>query len=262
MPKLSIITICYNDPKVEKTLQSITSQTWQDFEWIVIDGGSNQQTLDIFAKYQHRIDKFISEPDRGIYDAYNKGLSMSSGEYVNFMNAGDCFKSADVLKLAIQFLNESSHDIYYGEYEHCYNTHTTISNYPQMVNRDYFFQNSLNTQSLFIKRSLFEKLGYFDLQYRIYADYDKMLQFITSNVQFKYIPIVVSSFDMYGISSQKNNNNEPQTIRNKYYTEEEKQSFQYTFKERLFSIKKPYQKNHRVFCLLGLRIKIHDKRKS
>ena len=70
MNKVTIITICYNEPNLEQTCESIVNQTWQDFEWIVIDGGSNKETLDVFEKYKHRIDKFVSEPDNGIYNAY------------------------------------------------------------------------------------------------------------------------------------------------------------------------------------------------
>lgn len=85
MKKLSIITICLNEPNVEKTCESIVKQTWRDFEWIVIDGGSNADTLAIFEKYKGRIDKFISEPDEGIYDACNKGIKLASDEFVEWL---------------------------------------------------------------------------------------------------------------------------------------------------------------------------------
>ena len=77
MPKLSVITVCYNEPNLEKTCESIVNQTWQDFEWIVIDGGSNQETQKIWDKYKYRIDKFVSEDDNGVYDAMNKGNYLS-----------------------------------------------------------------------------------------------------------------------------------------------------------------------------------------
>ncbi|MDE7469771.1 MAG: glycosyltransferase [Desulfovibrionaceae bacterium] len=98
MKKLSIITICYNEPNVEETCRSIVEQTWNDFEWIVVDGGSRKETLDVFEKYRYRMDKFISEPDTGIYNACNKGIKLAQGEYIQFLNAGDSFYSNTALK--------------------------------------------------------------------------------------------------------------------------------------------------------------------
>ncbi len=96
--KLSIITICYNDPNLERTCESIINQTWQDFEWIVIDGGSNEETQKIWDKYKYRIDKFVSEPDTGVYNAMNKGIRLSEGRYLNFMNSGDAYCNNEILE--------------------------------------------------------------------------------------------------------------------------------------------------------------------
>ena len=115
LPKFSIITICYNEPNLEKTCKSIVNQTFQGFEWIVIDGGSNRQTLDIFEKYKDRIDYFVSEKDNGRYHAMNKGLRVAKGEYVNFMNAGDYFNGHDVLEKIIHFGLDK--DIVYGDWD-------------------------------------------------------------------------------------------------------------------------------------------------
>ena len=95
--RLSIITICYNDPDVEKTCKRVVNQTWQDFEWIVIDGGSNEETLRVFEKYKNRINVFVSEPDNGRYDAFNKALEYINSDYVHFLNAGDFYYDDDVL---------------------------------------------------------------------------------------------------------------------------------------------------------------------
>lgn len=87
------------------------NQSWQDFEWIVIDGGSNDETLAIFDKYKSRIDKFVSESDNGRYDAMNKGIRLASGEYLNFMNAGDLFYHKNILQLSDCFHQNNNADI-------------------------------------------------------------------------------------------------------------------------------------------------------
>lgn len=97
-PKISVITVVYNDKEgLEKTIQSVLSQTYDNIEYIIVDGGSTDGSVDIIKKYQNRIGKWISEPDEGIYDAMNKGVGLSSGEWLNFMNAGDVFCDNKVL---------------------------------------------------------------------------------------------------------------------------------------------------------------------
>lgn len=112
-PLISVVTICYNEPHLEKTCESIVSQTYQNFEWIVIDGGSKQETLDVFENYKTYMTYFVSEKDRGIYHAMNKGLLQARGEYVIFMNAGDYFYSSDILEKVVD--SGLDQDIVYGD---------------------------------------------------------------------------------------------------------------------------------------------------
>lgn len=99
MDKISIITVVYNDKNaLEKTIMSVISQTYFPMEYIIVDGGSTDGTIDVIKKYEDKINKWISEPDQGIYDAMNKGIRMATGEWVNLMNAGDTFVSPDVLE--------------------------------------------------------------------------------------------------------------------------------------------------------------------
>ena len=98
-PVLSIITICYNiKDEIERTCKSIVNQTWQDFEWIVVDGGSIDGTVEVLKKYQDRMSVLISEPDNGLYNAMNKGIVHAKGEWLNFMNGGDEYAVTDALE--------------------------------------------------------------------------------------------------------------------------------------------------------------------
>lgn len=138
---LTIITVCFNiKDEIERTCQSIVNQTWQNFEWIVIDGGSTDGTVDILKKYSDRINILVSEPDKGIYNAMNKGIKLSHGEWLNFMNGGDRFTSNDVLKEVFSG-KEYSADVLYGK--------NTIMMTMVLLTRDVFQQNCL--RNIFVK---------------------------------------------------------------------------------------------------------------
>ena len=116
--KVSIITVCYNEPQenVQRTFDSICAQTHLNIEWIVVDGGSRQETLAAINGYRSRINSFISEPDNGIYDAMNKGLALASGDFVMFMNTGDWFYSENTLRKIGEFIQANPrYDCYYGD---------------------------------------------------------------------------------------------------------------------------------------------------
>ena len=113
--KISVITVCYNEAAtIEKTLESIFNQTYQNIEFIVIDGGSTDGTLDIIEKYKDKIAYFVSEPDEGIYNAMNKGIKASSGEVLYFLNANDTLYSDDVLETVVSVFEKGNYDFVYG----------------------------------------------------------------------------------------------------------------------------------------------------
>lgn len=268
MKKLSIITICYNEPNLEETCKSIVNQTWQDFEWIVIDGGSNKETLDIFEKYKNRIDKFISEPDNGIYNAYNKGLKLATGKYLSFMNAGDSFYNKDVLKIFDCISNANDADVYYGECELSINDNinNAISNYPKILSEDFFILSNICTQGMFIAKHLFEIFGGFNENYKICADYEKWLEFFTNKKRFEYLPIIVAKYDLNGISSNKKTknktSNERLEIRSKFFSQknitsvENNNKTKYSFLEQIFSLKNDIYGTHKIITFLGCHLKI------
>ena len=117
MPKLSIITVTYQAERyIEKTLQSISEQTYQDFEFILVDGESTDKTLDIAKEYASRIDKIIIEKDEGLYDAMNKGLENASGDFVWFINAGDYLTSKDLIAQLVPYLTDTTDVVYSDTY--------------------------------------------------------------------------------------------------------------------------------------------------
>ncbi len=116
-PKFSIITVTYNAGKVlEDTIQSVITQTYKNMEYILVDGGSTDNTLSIINQYRSMIQQVISEPDRGLYDAMNKGIKMATGDYICFLNAGDAFHEDDTLQQMVHSLTENAlPDVLYGE---------------------------------------------------------------------------------------------------------------------------------------------------
>lgn len=267
--KLSIITICYNEPDVEKTCESIVNQTWQDFEWIVIDGGSNKETLDIFEKYKDRIDYFVSEPDNGIYNACNKGLKQVSGEKVIFMNAGDSFYNNTILENIFKNTTISDEIIYSDVFLHNKNTPNKlkIHNKPQLLNNvSFFITGNLCTQAMIIPTELFHKYGFFNEKYKIAADRERWICFAKNGATFKYINMPIAIFNINGLSENKKYKelhiNEKIDVFNKYFTQEEiyqartALKTKYSFVEQIFSIKNNPQKTHKIITILGIHMKI------
>ncbi len=201
-PILSIITICYNiKDEIEKTCQSIVNQTWQDFEWVVIDGGSTDGTVDILNKYRSRINVFISEPDKGVYNAMNKGIKLASGEWLNFMNGGDLFAAKDVLEKVFKEQKYDA-DVLYGNVNKIYPDGSTICDeYKDTLDLSFFANDVINHQSAFIKRDLFDKYGLYDEQYKIASDWEKWIVFMKNGAVFEKIDITVADFMCNGISS-------------------------------------------------------------
>lgn len=175
-PKFSIITVTYNAEAVlEDTIQSVISQTYRHVEYIIIDGASKDGTLGIIEKYRNRIHHLVSEPDRGLYDAMNKGLALATGDYLCFLNAGDSFHEDDTLQQMVHTLtNAELPDVIYGETalvdkERHFLRMRRLSA-PEVLTWKSFRQGMLVChQAFFAKRSL---VVLYDLNYRFSADFD------------------------------------------------------------------------------------------
>lgn len=196
MRKLSIITINYNNcDGLLKTIKSIVNQTWKDFEYIVIDGGSTDGSVEVIKEYADRINYWVSEPDKGIYNALNKGVAVATGEYCNFMNSGDCFYSLDVLEKV--FSGNPIADIICGNTQLDY-----LKTPPQEISFDFLFNSSVCHQCAFIRTSLMKKYGY-DEKYKIVADRKFFVQaLILDNCSYQAIDVNVVKYDITGFSAQ------------------------------------------------------------
>lgn len=203
--KLSIITICYkNIIGLQKTMDSVLCQSWTDFEHIVVDGGSNDGTLELLQKYETLYAKrgihflWVSETDNGIYHAMNKGVCLASGEYCNFLNSGDCFCDSKVLdKVYAQY---NPHDILIGKAQ----TDARIIYPPKKISISFFYYHgSINHQAAFIRRKLLLEHPYNEAKGKISSDYQFFIESLLVN-DCSYCPldVMVVNFDANGISSR------------------------------------------------------------
>jgi glycosyltransferase involved in cell wall biosynthesis len=211
--KYSIITINYNNcDGLRKTIESVISQTYKDYEFIVIDGGSTDGSREILQHYSGNIDYWVSEIDEGIYNAMNKGVRQAKGDYLNFMNSGDAFYDSDVLASVEKELG--NFDIIIGKEFH-QNTETGASAttfLPSRISMVTFFVSYLPHQSGFIRRSLFDNFQY-DENLRIVGDWKfYMQQVVLFERNVKLIDIVVSKREQGGISNANSSLNSEERL--------------------------------------------------
>lgn len=167
MQKLSVITINFNNSAgLQKTLQSVVKQTYTNLEYILIDGGSSDSSVDIIKQHESSIHYWVSEPDKGIYNAMNKGIAQATGEYCLFLNSGDVLVANDVLTKV--FSNQIDDEIIYGD---IYFGKRKVS-FPENLDLEYFVKSSLGHPSTFIKRELFSKIGYYNESLKIISDWE------------------------------------------------------------------------------------------
>lgn len=204
--KFTIITVCYNAQKdIEKTIASVLGQTYGDFQYIIKDGKSEDNTFEIaktLAKDDERVE-LVSCSDGGIYDAMNQALRMSKGEYVFFLNAGDVFNNSNVLSKISAFINNEMADIVYGdvilEKSAIRQRKRYGKNYQHRF--PYLLGGCICHQAVFAKRELFEK-KLFDTNYRICADRDWQLYYLGKKASFLATSITISDVPIDGFSMQ------------------------------------------------------------
>lgn len=213
-PLITIITVTYNaDRYLSQTIESIISQTYKHIEYIIIDGGSTDKTLDIIKKYEKYISFWTSEPDDGIYDAMNKGISKATGEYIAFINADDWLES-DAVKLVANASKDGDIGYIYGDLNQIRDDKLIGVHVADLSRHK---QNTpIGHQALWVKSDILKDMP-FDMRYRIMSDYDSMVRLIKSGVSHRYIPKSLANFRKEGFSDISNPDKERFLIQYRHF---------------------------------------------
>lgn len=191
--RISIITATYNSAStIRDTLESVNAQTYPDIEHIIVDGASKDNTLDLVKKYGKRVSLIISEPDKGIYDAMNKGIKAATGDVIGILNSDDFFTSDDVISAIVFAFENNDIDAVYGDvhYVNPENLNKCVRYYSSAVFKPSLFKFGLMPAhpSFYVKRSCYEKYGVYSLDYQIASDFDLLIRFLyTHKIKYRYL---------------------------------------------------------------------------
>jgi glycosyltransferase involved in cell wall biosynthesis len=205
--KISIITVCYNAGKtIRHTLESVLGQSYADIEYIVVDGGSKDETFQIINEYSTKISRFISEPDRGMYDAINKGIGMATGDIIAILNADDVYANREVIEKVVSRFSETGTMGLYGDL-----VYVDFNNPDKIVRK--WISGSYRTgdflkgwmpphPAFFVRREAYEKYGMFRTDLKTAADYELMLRMIHKHeITLSYLPGILVKMRTGGMSN-------------------------------------------------------------
>lgn len=216
---LSIITINYNNlDGLQRTIDSVVGQSFTNYEWIVIDGGSKDGSRELIERYADHFAYWCSEPDKGIYNAMNKGIEKASGDWFLFLNSGDWLYSNDVLKKVFSVPNDA--DILYGDvmYHWPDSRGLELDEKPDNLSLYFFYKDTLCHQATFYRKGIFDNHRYNE-DLRICADWALYIQLLQEGYRFKHLPFCVVNFAQDGISTHLDEAHlaERQKVFNKYF---------------------------------------------
>lgn len=217
MIRLSIITINYNNASgLEKTIKSVTEQSVSDFEYIIIDGGSNDESLEILNKYNAKITKWVSEKDNGVYNAMNKGIHLANGAYVLFVNSGDYLFSNQVILNSFDYLKGT--DLVTFDLDCIGEGQRYLYPAPENLKFSNLYFNTLPHPSTFIKKRLFEEVGLYDETLKIVSDW-KFFLISLFKYDCSYVKVnqVLTVFSLDGISSMQDFSEERKKVLQEYF---------------------------------------------
>ena len=203
--KISVITPSFNSEKtIEKTILSVISQHKNcQLEYIIIDGGSTDRTCEIINKYINFINVFISEPDAGAYDAMNKGISLATGDIIGIINSDDWYQNEAIKIVEQEFSKNLDIDVLYSPIDNYFEGEYVATFSPGNLDK-LPIRFTLNHPSCFIKKSAYDLVGLYDLQYKIAADYDFILRLFLSGLKFYYVDTPLAAYSLNGMSSAAN----------------------------------------------------------
>lgn len=215
--RISIITTTFNSGKtVEDTLKSVLAQTYADWELIVVDGASKDHTLDIVRQYLPRFNgrlRYISEPDKGIYDGMNKGIAMAEGEVIGILNSDDFYTANDVLEQVAEAMKDRTIDAVYGDvhYVRDADLKKCVRYYTSKPFRRYWMRFGFMPAhpSFYCRREVYRKYGSFDLSYKVAADFENLLRLIFVNrirtlyIEKDFVTMRIGGASSSGLSSHK-----------------------------------------------------------
>lgn len=202
--KISIITVNLNNLSgLEKTMESVIKQSWQEFEYIIIDGGSTDGSRKYIESHKENIDYWVSEPDKGIYHGMNKGIKAANGEFLLFLNSGDWLYDDNVLQRVTEKLGNC--DVLYGNMIKVFNDGQEILDKGvngNPITLSVFIRGTINHSSSFINKEVFIKYGFYDESLKIVSDWKLFLEALGLNyAKVVYLDKTISKFDMYGVSN-------------------------------------------------------------
>jgi glycosyltransferase involved in cell wall biosynthesis len=199
-PLISVVTVVFNgEAHLEETIVSVLRQDYDNIEYLIVDGGSTDGTLDILEKYADRIDYWVSEPDGGIYDAMNKGLKLAGGELIGLLNADDFYQPGALEKVAESYRKEGVQGIYYGD--NFVLQEDLGLKYRFRATLRYWLGMPMCHQAMFVHRDVYAKLGGYSTSYRFAGDYDFLLRAVAANTGFVHVSRYLVSYRNTGLTS-------------------------------------------------------------
>lgn len=205
--KVSIVTVVWNNKDTIKyAIESVLSQTYPNVEYIIIDGASTDGTIDVIKGYGNKINKFISEPDHGIYDAMNKGLKLATGDAIGILNSDDMYINNHIIEKIVKIFELHNVDSLFADlvFVRSDNLERTIRYYDSSKCLPNNFKKALYPAhpTFFVKREIYEKYGYFKTDYKIAADFDLMARFLyTHNISYYYLQEPIIKMRIGGVST-------------------------------------------------------------
>ncbi len=206
--KISIISVVLNNKDfIEDCINSVLSQTYDNIEYIIIDGGSTDGTIDVIKKYDNKIARWVSEPDKGIYDAMNKGIGMTSGDVVGILNADDTYHSTDILKDIVACMSDIKIDACYSDlvYVDQKDVNRVVRYWKSCTFVPGLFKQAWVPPhpTFFVRKRMYDQYGVFDLRYRLAADFELMARFLENyRIQVSYIPKIFVKMRVGGATNK------------------------------------------------------------